>query len=377
MNILEILLEQNIIIKERQEELYYKIKTQISPEIQKFIKDKLGYKLIVNPYIIKLEKIPGKPNKNMGINEFVQTEDYIFLCLVCMYLETKDKNEQFILSQLIDYIKNVVATTDSINIEIDFNLRMQRNSMARVLKFVKAQGFIKLYDGSEEKFQESIENDILYEATGISKYFIRLFHTDILNVKNHEEIIKNEELGLEQDMGSERTKRIYRRLLLEPIMYTNENSLDYGYIKTYRNAIQKDLEKYLEAELQTHKTGAYMLVDSNNYKNIFPSTRALSDIALFTATIVREKYENGELTLKEEDLVEIEKSEFTKIVKIVQKLYGYGFSKEYREKPTHSLEEEIVKYMEEFGMIEEKEDTFHLMPFIFKFKAKYEENKGV
>ena len=59
MTTFEKLLENYWFIKEQNEEEYNSIKRDLTEETQNFIKNKLGYKLISNPYLIKLEKIPG------------------------------------------------------------------------------------------------------------------------------------------------------------------------------------------------------------------------------------------------------------------------------------------------------------------------------
>ena len=54
MNALEILLGRRWILKSRDRELYYRMKDE-APAIKKFLTEKLGYQMIVNPYLIKIE----------------------------------------------------------------------------------------------------------------------------------------------------------------------------------------------------------------------------------------------------------------------------------------------------------------------------------
>lgn len=179
MTTFEKMLENYWFVKDIDEEEYNNIKNDITDELQNFIKNKLGYRLIVNPYVIKLEKVPGIPKPFMGINEFETKLEYMFLSLILIYLEEKSRKEQFILSELIDYIQNISIEIDLNDIKIDFTKYSHRKSMVKVLKFIKELGFIKLYDGDENKFAENIENDVLYEVTGVSKYFTRNFSSSI------------------------------------------------------------------------------------------------------------------------------------------------------------------------------------------------------
>ena len=53
MRTLEILLNRRWILKARDKELYYQIKEALSEgEEKKFLMEKLGYQVIVNPYMI-------------------------------------------------------------------------------------------------------------------------------------------------------------------------------------------------------------------------------------------------------------------------------------------------------------------------------------
>ena len=342
---------------------------------QDFIKNKLGYKLIANPYLIKLEKIPGKPQSFMGIQSFDTKLEYIFLCLILIYLEERTKGEQFILSGLIDYIQNIILEINLEDIKIDFTIYSQRKSMVKGLKFIKEIGFIKIYDGDENKFAENIENDVLYEVTGISKYFMRNFATNIADCENFNDIFENEHLALEQDKGKERKQRVYRRLFTENVVYKeNQENQDYNYIRNYRNAINQDVDKMLQSTLEVHKNGAYiLLVDDKSFKNVFPANSGISDVTLFINTLISERVKTDELKPQINDLIYISKIAFGKLAREAKNRYSKGFSKEYREMPEERLQDEIVKYMKQFDMIRESKETeeYIIMPICFKIIGKY------
>ena len=375
MTTFEKLLENYWFVKDMNQESYNLVKQDLTDEIQDFIKNKLGYKLIVNPYLIKMEKIPGKPQEFMGIQEFDTKLEYVFLCLILIYLEERTRGEQFILSGLIDYIQNLVAEVDINDIKIDFTIYSQRKSMVKVLKFIKEMGFIKLYDGDENKFAENIENDVLYEVTGISKYFMRNFSSNITDCNLYTDIYEKEQLGLEQDKGKERRQRVYRRLFTENVVYKeNENDQDYNYIRNYRNAINQDVDKMLESTLEVHKNGAYiLLVENKNFKHTFPTNKGISDVILFVNRVIKEKINSKEYQKDINDLVMISEIQLTKLVREVKTRFLKGFSKEYREMEEDKLVLDIVEYMKQFDMIRENKDTkeYIIMPIISKIIGKY------
>ena len=375
MTTFEKLLENYWFVKDINPDNYNLVKQDLTDEIQDFIKNKLGYKLIVNPYLIKMEKVPGKPQEFMGIQEFDTKLEYVFLCLILIYLEEKTRGEQFILSGLIDYIQNIVAEIDINDIKIDFTIYSQRKSMVKVLKFIKEMGFIKIYDGDENKFAENIENDVLYEVTGISKYFMRNFSSNITDCNLYADIYEKEQLGLEQDKGKERRQRVYRRLFTENVVYKEgENDQDYNYIKNYRNVINQDVDKMLESTLEVHKNGAYILLTENkNFKHTFPENNGISDVVLFVNKVIKEKTNSKEYQRDINDLITISELQLTKLVREVKERFSKGFSKEYRELPGDKLVLEIVKYMKQFDMIRENKETkeYLIMPIVSKIIGKY------
>ena len=87
------------ILKSQDPQLYYEIKDN-AKELKKKLQEKFGYALIINPYLVKLEKIPGKAEGWMGITEFETLMEYQMFCYLLMLLEDKEAGERFILSNI-------------------------------------------------------------------------------------------------------------------------------------------------------------------------------------------------------------------------------------------------------------------------------------
>ena len=375
MKPIELLLENYWIVKEIEEDNYNKIKMELDDQTQRFIKEKLGYKIIANPYVIKLEKIPGKPQSFMGIQEFTNKLEYLFLCMILIFLEAKSRKDQFILSQLIDYLQNLQTELDLKDVTIDFNLYAHRKSMVKVLKYIQELGFIKRYDGDENKFADNIENDVLYEVTGVSKYFVRNFTSNISDCNVYTDIYEKEQLGLDQDKGLERRQRIYRRLFTENVVYPEgKEDLDYLYIKNYKNTIEQDVDKILDASFEVHKDGSYiLLLDNQNFKNTFPNNKAISDVVVFINTTIIEKIKSEEWKRTTQGDIFVSELEFTKLIEEVKNTYEDGFSKEFREKGIQELQTEVVQFMQEFDMVRyhEEKKEYQIMPIVFKIRGIY------
>lgn len=79
MKVLEVLLNRRWILKSRERELYYQVKEALaSGEEKKFLREKLGYQVLINPYMIKVEKLPAVPENWMGISDFRDPIEYVF-----------------------------------------------------------------------------------------------------------------------------------------------------------------------------------------------------------------------------------------------------------------------------------------------------------
>lgn len=82
----------------------------------------------------------------MGIQEFKEIRDYVILCIVLMFLEDKEEQEQFLLSELIEYVGVQLRKW----MEVDWNSFSQRKSMVRVLLYAERLRMLRVYDGNSE-----------------------------------------------------------------------------------------------------------------------------------------------------------------------------------------------------------------------------------
>ena len=121
---LEYLLNNYWCVKEENPKEYFQIKNNLD-YYKDFIQTKLGSRLIVNDRFIKLEKIPAIPKSYMGLPNFTDTLEYSILMIILLFLEDKPKLEQFILSNLIDFITNT-ATTLELNTVPNWNILHHR-----------------------------------------------------------------------------------------------------------------------------------------------------------------------------------------------------------------------------------------------------------
>ncbi|WP_163195416.1 TIGR02678 family protein [Clostridium thermarum] len=367
MEYLKELLCNYIIFKDRDKELYYQIKDNYKA-FKSFIVDKLGYELIIRGDFIKLEKLPGKSESFMGIEDFEDPQQYVFLLLLLIFLEDKGKDEQFLLSHITEFI-----ASNSIGEKVEWTDYFTRKNLIRVLKFITKYNLIRINDGNEDSFASEPSKEVLFESTGISKYMVRNFNTEISEETTVKDIVGREEYDSDSDKGVLRRYRVYRRLLLSPIVYKETGyEEDFEYIKNYRNIIEEDFKKYLGWNLHVHRNGA-MLVPPEKDKGFlaFPDSKGISDVILHINLELNKRIRGKRIVLNAEDIAVLKKEEFEDLITYVKKEKGNGWSKEYREMSLGKLCYEVIDFMEKLSMVKEEGELVKIQPLCGKIQGDY------
>ncbi len=370
MEEMKLLLEKRWILKAKDKELYYRIKDK-SREYRKFFEEKLGYHLFINPYAIKLEKIPGKAEEWMGIEEFDDRREYAILSLILMFLEDKGEGEQFVLSQITDYVQNAYPESEY----IDWTKYQDRRQLVKVLRFCSKEGLFKIDDGDEGEFAGNETAEVLYESLGTSRYFMMNFTEEISGYTSWTDFENNELIDIDTEKGVIRRNRVYRKIFMSPIVYrNNREDADYDYIKKNRSVIENDVSKYLGGIFQVYKNGALVVFDEDkNFKNTFPQNNNISDIVLQMTYEIRSRVKNNIFFVKNDDTIDISQIQFEKLLETVREKYSKGWGKTYRELTFTKLLAEVTIYMKKFNMIVVNESTkeVKVMPLAGRITGQY------
>ena len=359
------LVENFMIIKDKDRDLYYQIRDEIDT-YKKFIFENLGYKLIIKEDFIKLEKIPAVSEKWMGFAEFSKKQEYIFFMLLLIYLEDKQKEEQFILSNITEYIEENYSSE-----KLDWTIRTSRISLINVINTALDIGIVKKTDGDESTFIQDRYGDVLYENTGVSKFVVRIFNSDISKAQGYKELLNINSYDRETDDTDIRRNRVYRRLLLSPAIYKGQGSdSDYEYIKNYRNHIRDNFEKYLEWDLEVYKNMAVNTVNSN-VSDIFPSKKGIAQVVLFTTRKIRSLLDDGIIKKRDDECINFKAENLKEIILGVRSEFGHGFSKELRDSSDDKFIFEVLEYLKLWLMAEDNGEEIIILPLIAKFLGEY------
>ena len=262
------LLDRFWVTRAEDRELYFNLKRTL-PDYRRLVNELLGWNLVVNESVVKLEKVPPRAMPWMGIQSFQEPLDYCLLCAVLLYLADLDDGAPFLLSSLTQAVETFLSEVQP----VDWTRFPHRKSLVRVLQYAQEVGLVLVYDGNSALFGNDQSQEVLYENTGLSRHFPVHFGRDIMGCRSIEDF---EALAWEGDETEQRRRRVYRQLALAPGLYcSDQTQSDYDYIKNQRRTVGGNLDQFLNGELQLYKNGAFFLLSEGERCGLlYPGCRA-------------------------------------------------------------------------------------------------------
>ena len=359
------LLDRFWVTRTGSKELYFALK-RAQPDYRRLVNELLGWNLIVNESVVKLEKVPPKAMPWMGIQSFQEPMDYCLLCAVLLFLADLDNGAPFLLSSLTKAIETFLAEIKP----VDWTQFLHRKSLVRVLQYAQEVGLVLAYDGNSAGFGSNQDQEVLYENTGLSRHFPVHFGRDIMGCRSIEDF---EAFSWGGEDTESRRHRVYQQLTLAPGFYcSDENRSDYEYIKNQRRAVNASLDKALDGELQIHKNGAFFLLsEGERCGMVYPGTRALSDVALLLCAQLRKQILQDVYPRREDDTVVLTRREFRYEIERCRAKWGNGWGSQMRAMSLDRIVQELTAYMSGWMLLEELEDDILLYPAVGKLVGNY------
>lgn len=361
------LIENCWIDKKTDKELYMKVRREL-PKCQKFFREQLGWTVINNEQILKVEKIPAHAESYMGITDFTESRDYCLFCAVLAFLEDKEEQEQFLLSELVDMLELQLKGV----IDVDWTSFTHRKSLVRVLQFCEHLRLLEAYEESSDNVS-SIGQEILYENTGLSRYMAVNFAYSIDNFQSWEDFEKQQNEESEADRGHYRINRVYRQMAAAPALYWSQSDdPDSIYLKNQRQWIQKNFSEYLGGQLHIHKNAAFLVMDEEeSFGERHPREAMLPELVLLFCGRIREKADEGVWMKRQDECIIASKKEFQEELHDCRGRYSPAWSKEYREMEDDKLLTAVISYMKSWRMIDESDGEIVIYPAAGKMIGDY------
>ena len=363
------------ITKDKNKDLYYQIKRNQN-KIKDFISKNLGSNLIIHDRFIKLEKIPTIIKTNAKLGNFTSVLEYVILMIMLLFLEDKTRGDYFILSDLIEYVKNTSITLELNHIP-DWNKVQDRKCLSNVISLLEELQIIKIKDAGKVSFIDSIDAEVLYESLGTSNYLMRMFDNDINDLKTPEDFIKNEFISQDEEKGDIRRYKVFRNILYTPAVSSKDitiNELDY--LKKNRNYIKAEIDKNLNMEVEvTHNLAILYDEDSNTEKDNFPNNKKLTEIVLMVNEKLLKEINNNKIVLNNFEIAIVKENYFENIIKEIKKTKEPYIGKTLSKETDKRFYDMILEYMEKYNFIEKNNDEIIIYPTISRLIGKTKEIK--
>ena len=368
MSELRTLFEKFWICRDTDKESYYRVKRDI-PQFQRFVREQLGWKLVHTENLLKLEKRPAHAEPFMGIGEFTEIRDYCILCVVLMYLEDKEEQEQFLLSELIDYVETQLKDY----MEVDWTSFTQRKSLVRVLQYMERLQMLRVYEGQSEAFGMEAGQEVLYENTGYSRYFATSFPVDISGYQSWKDFETTDFEEVQEDRGAARINRVYRQLAVCPAMYWEESDdADARYLKNQRQWVAKYLRENLGGQLDIYKNTACLTLDEDDcYGSVHPRNAMLPEVVLLVCSSIQDELAAGSLKKSDNECIYVDRYEFEHIILSCRKKWLFAWSKEFREMEKTKFVETVKEYMKNWQMIRCEDERIVIYPVAGRVSGVY------
>lgn len=372
---MQLLLNNFWILKEDDLDNYYKIKRN-QHLLRDYINKTLGSRLIIHDRFIKLEKIPAQALESIGLPNFILQTDYIYLCLILLFLEDKTRETYFMLSDLIDYVKNTAVALELNNVP-NWTLTKERKSLKRAVNFLEKIKVIKLKDASKDDFSDNENAEALYISTGLSNYVMRMFNNEIFDIKQEEDFIKDEWTYQNDEKGDIRKYKIYRNLIYTPCIYMNDISKsEIDYLKQLRHHISNELSN-LNYELELTKNMALVFENENALtKDSFPNNKRISAIVLIVLTKLYELIKENKIILNEYEIGKISYEDLYNIIIGIKNKYNIYLSKTLKDLTDSAFFDNIIDILETYTFIRNINNYYEILPAIRIFNSKLIENKN-
>jgi len=359
------LLDRFWVTRAEDRELYFSLKRAL-PDFRRLVNELLGWNLVVNEYVVKLEKVPPRAMPWMGIQSFQEPLDYCLLCAVLLFLADLDDGAPFLLSSLTQAVETFLGEVQP----VDWTRFPHRKSLVRVLQYVQEVGLVLVYDGNSALFGSDQNQEVLYENTGLSRHFPVHFGRDIMECRSIEDF---EAFSWEGDETEQRRRRVYRQLVLAPGLYcSDQTQSDYDYIKNQRGAVGRNLDQFLNGELHLYKNGAFFLLSEGERCGMtYPGTRALSDVARLLCAQLREQIVQGIYPRRADDTVLLSRREFCHEIEQCRARCGNGWGSQLRACSLERICQELTAYMASWMFLEELDGDILLYPAVGKLVGNY------
>lgn len=374
----EALLNRPWILKQDDPILFQQVKDHYE-DVREWFHEFLDFSLVVTRHFAKVEKVPGKYKSWMRIKSFLTVRDYGLFTYGLWYLEGRGEGEQFLLTQMVEEIREHLLSLD---VQMDWTLYEHRLSMARALKKLKELQVLTAVDGDEADWARQGEgSNVLYECSPMARYVLRRFPNELTSYSEIDDLVEWEQAETPEGKARQRRQRVYRRLAQEPVVYDWEWTEDErNYVLTQRRSIIEQMSEMFDLEGRRYQEGlAFFYPEVTSEMDLFPTLGAISDLIILMAGEIRRRWQQepslyemdewGRMTLS---ITDLEAVLFT-----LREKYKQFWSKEHRESSMKDLVKQVIQHLEDWNLGKQSDaEEVVLYPGLGRWNGDYEFEEG-
>lgn len=369
------LLNRPWIAKEDDPELFQAVKSHYD-SLRDWFQEYCGFALLVTRQFAKLERIPGIARPWMGFYNFQQPRDYALFTFCLWYLEGKSEADQFLLTELVDEIRERLLVQD---VFLDWTLYEHRLSMARALRLLKDMGVLKTVEGDEADWARtgSAEDNVLYESSPWSRYVLRRLPRDLTTFHDIDSLAEGLYPDTPEGQLKRRKHRIYRRLLQEPVVYDWEWTEDEKYyVLTQRRSIIEQLENMFGFAGQRYREGLlFFIPEAAGEPLVFPTAKGVSDLALLVGGELRRELANNRagIFIDEMGRIRLTRVDLEGVILKLRYKHQECWSKQHRQATLRELADDLLEHLAEWGLGgAEDNQTVWINPGLARWNGSYQ-----
>ena len=383
------------IAKQRDGEMYALARDHYET-LRDWFHEQTGWSLILTRHFVKLEKIPGQFQPWMAFRGFRDARDYGLFTYGLWYLEGLGEKDQFLLSELVETIREHLLGMD---VTMDWALYEHRLSMSRALRKLRDLDVLHAVEGDETEWARAGgETNVLYEASPMARYVLRRFSRDLMSYPTMEDLVRPDDVQPAADAitdalmdtppastitsvsaGSVVTRRhqVMRRLLEEPVVYDWQwTEEERRYVQTQRASLIDRIGQATGLTGRRFREGLlFTWPDLSSETELFPTQAAISDLVMLFAGELRRALREGRAHYERDEQYNLllTRSELEALLVRLRTRYGEYWSKEHREKTSRQLADDLLTHVTEWNLgAADGLGGVRLFPALLRWNADYQ-----
>lgn len=380
-----VLINRFWILREQDPQLYRFVRERL-PHIKHYFLDRYGYRIIDHRHFIKLEKVPAQPRAWMGIADFSHIRDYMFLSCLLAFLDERQVDEQFLLSQVCESFAEMIegdplVEPDHHRAPVNWQNWEQRKSLVRVLAFAVTRGIVREVDGSVSRFARDQDNEVLYEVPVVARYFAISYPQELSQFDQLDNLLAATDT--QENPGQARRHRLHRALLLTPAFYRHEaEEEDFLYLRSQRHRMRDDFEARTPYQYEFNQHVALLAVkEQAHFYQTLPNKTGLSAVMLLFAGAVARRQREAEMTADAYGRLALTTADFAGLVADCRAMDRHGWAKVYRDMSPTKMTETLQAALAEWNLLEfGKDGIVYLLPALVRlvgcYPKRYLEEQG-